>query len=262
MKLAAVRALGLCGVLAALAWPSRAQDLASIPVEAAVQIAPVGDGLRVRAHIKDAPAVARLLGLTGQPDAASVLELTLRLGTHAELQSSGAPLDATFLIDHDDPAVQRLRAALLAAYPGQLPDGEQIVAFVSRSMRGNYAANANLASEVARSLQGDCTEYSLLTAALARALRIPARIVWGVALRFRDNRWQAFGHAWVQTQEQGRWVLRDSALAESGAAGLATAPAYYLPVWVLADEGQGYKLGAMQILGRLPSRLEVLGPPP
>jgi transglutaminase-like putative cysteine protease len=92
-----------------------------------------------------------------------------------------------------------------------------------------------------------------LTAALARSVRIPARIVQGAVLMNADGRWQAYGHAWVQTFEAGRWLVRDSALADF------RGPVHYLPAFVVADEGPGYKLGMVLGFNRMPRRIEILG---
>jgi Transglutaminase-like superfamily len=244
-------------LLVALGAPgvAPAQNLAAIPVEAAAQVAPpVASTLRVRVHVTDAAGVARLLDLPGPSlTSTSTLDVSLRPGLNAQLQADGEPLAPSFLVDHDEPDVQRLHQQLRAAHMGQAIGGAQIVAFVSERMHGDYASNADLASEVARSLRGDCTEYSLLTAALARAQGIPARIVWGAALQFVDGRWRAYGHAWVEMREAGAWVLRDSALAKQ------PEPVYYLPTWVMTDEGPGYQFGMLETAGRLPRRLEVLG---
>ncbi len=250
-------ALALAAALAP-GW-ALAQMLASIPVEPASAQAPPpsadAPSLRVRVHVVDAPGLARLLGqAVTQGGGAGSLDLSLRPGEHPDV---GAPADAlapSFIVDFDDPAVVPL-SRQLAGEQGQAPvDGAKVVAFVAKSMHEHYAAHASLASEVARTLQGDCTEHSLLTAALARSMKIPARIVQGAALVYADGRWQAYGHAWVQTHEAGRWTVRDSALADW------PGPVYYLPAFVLADEGPGYQLGMMQGLGRLPSRIEILAP--
>lgn len=211
-------------------------------------------------HARDTAAVARLHGLRVPPnlpvEGVGALELRVLAGRHAELQTSGEPRAASFVIDFDAPAVQALAERLRQAHADRLPDGAEVVAFVARVMRNTLGADAEVASEVARDLEGDCTEHALITAALARAVGLPARIVWGAVLVFKDGRWQAYGHAWVQTKEAGRWMLRDSALHGE------TAPVYYLPVWTLEEEGPGYRLGMFSTLARLPSRLEVLGPAP
>ena len=85
-------------------------------------------------------------------------------------------------------------------------------------------------------------------------LGLPARMVQGVAIVQAEGRWQAYGHAWAQTLEGGRWTLRDSALA--GFPG----PVYYMPFAAMDDEGPGYRLTLLRAQGRLPQRIEVLGP--
>jgi len=242
-------------------------SLSSIPVvqPPSVQAPLPGAALRVRVQVADVPGLARLLGepepADGPPGASGWLALRLAPGEHADAGGPADGLASSFIVDHDDPAVRQLAAQLQAgraragtAQPPGPPGGAEVVAFVARHMRTRYEANASLASEVARSLQGDCTEYALLTAALARALGLPARMVQGVAIVQAEGRWQAYGHAWAQTLEGGRWTLRDSALA--GFPG----PVYYMPFAAMDDEGPGYRLTLLRAQGRLPQRIEVLGP--
>jgi transglutaminase-like putative cysteine protease len=55
--------------------------------------------------------------------------------------------------------------------------------------------------------RGDCTEFSVLFVALARAAHIPARVAVGVAY------WppgEGFGwHAWAEIYANGRWLSVD-----------------------------------------------------
>jgi transglutaminase-like putative cysteine protease len=238
----------------------QAQSLASIPVDAAPQVeapaeATASPVLRARVYVADVPGLARLVGLPEPKDAATrYLDVDLAPGAHAPLESPADPLAASFIVDYDHPTVGKLSQQLAAEQALGPVGGGQIVAFVAKSMHSSYAANANLASEVARSLQGDCTEHALLTAALARSARIPARLVQGAALVYADGQWQAYGHAWVQTNEAGRWTVRDSALA--GWSG----PVYYVPAFVVGDEGPGYKLDMIRGFSRMPARIQLLGP--
>jgi hypothetical protein len=264
-------ALGLALGLALLpcAARSQSQSLAAIPVEAAPAAAGTGASgvsgtatapgdatpLRVRVHTADAPGLARLLGLAAVPGAGSTsLELSLMPGAHPALDASADPLAASFIVDFEDPAVVALRQRMLGQQGPAQAGGAEVVAFVAKTVQSHYAANAHLASEVARTLQGDCTEHALLTAALARSLQIPARLVQGAALVYAEGQWQAYGHAWVQMYEAGRWTVRDSALANW------PGPVYYLPALVIGNEGPGYRLDMLLGFGRMPSRLQVLGP--
>ncbi len=87
-----------------------------------------------------------------------------------------------------------------------------------------YINNKNLsvgyasALEVAQSREGDCTEHAVLTAALCRALGIPAKVVFGIAyvkdgLGKRDV---FLPHAWVVANVGGTWVPLDASLGSAG----------------------------------------------
>jgi hypothetical protein len=99
---------------------------------------------------------------------------------------------------------------------------KRIEAFVA-----SYIENKNLsvgyasAAEVAASRQGDCTEFSVLTAAMCRAVGIPAQVVMGVAYvdDFVGLQKGFGGHAWVQAYVGGKWVSLDAAFKGTGRGG-------------------------------------------
>ena len=70
------------------------------------------------------------------------------------------------------------------------------------------------ATEALRTGKGDCTEFAVLLAALARANGIPARVVVGMAYSalFTGNRNSFNPHAWVQVYDGSRWLSYDAAL--------------------------------------------------
>ena len=78
----------------------------------------------------------------------------------------------------------------------------------------NFAVGFASASEVARKREGDCTEHSVLLAALGRASQIPSRVVTGLvyAPSFEGKRHVLVYHMWTQFYLQGKWVNYDSAL--------------------------------------------------
>jgi transglutaminase-like putative cysteine protease len=68
------------------------------------------------------------------------------------------------------------------------------------------------ADHVARTLEGDCTEYSMLMAAMCRAAGVPARTA--VGLIYADTKKGpvfAF-HMWTEVWVRGRWVPLDATL--------------------------------------------------
>ena len=98
---------------------------------------------------------------------------------------------------------------------------KKIEAFV-----GNYIENTSLsvgyatAAEVAASKQGDCSEFAVLTAAMCRAVGIPAQVVVGVAYVDDFAGHQGFGgHAWNQAYVGGKWVGLDAAFKGTGRGG-------------------------------------------
>ncbi len=98
---------------------------------------------------------------------------------------------------------------------------KRIEAFVAE-----YIENKNLsvgyasAVDVAASRQGDCSEFAVLTAAMCRAVGIPAQVVTGVAYVKDFAGLQGFGgHAWTQAYVGGKWVGLDAAFKGTGRGG-------------------------------------------
>ncbi len=97
----------------------------------------------------------------------------------------------------------------------------KIEAFVAE-----YVENTSLsvgyasAAEVAASRQGDCSEFAVLTAAMCRAVGVPAQVVVGVAYVKDFAGHQGFGgHAWVQAYVGSKWFGLDAAFKSAGFGG-------------------------------------------
>ena len=73
------------------------------------------------------------------------------------------------------------------------------------------------------SRSGDCTEFAVLLAAVARAAGIPARIAHGISYSGRMNgQPHLFApHAWVQAWDGHRWTSYDAALGQFDAGHIA-----------------------------------------
>jgi len=69
------------------------------------------------------------------------------------------------------------------------------------------------ASEVARNLSGDCTEHGVLTAAMCRAVGVPARVAIGLV--YADNLGGFGYHLWNEVYVNRRWVAVDSTFDET-----------------------------------------------
>ncbi|MFH1370681.1 MAG: transglutaminase-like domain-containing protein [Planctomycetota bacterium] len=98
---------------------------------------------------------------------------------------------------------------------------KKIEAFVAdyvddMSLSVGYAS----ASEVAVSRKGDCSEFSVLTAAMCRAVGIPSRVVTGLAYVDDFMGKAGFGgHAWVEAYIGDKWVGLDATFKAGGRSG-------------------------------------------
>jgi hypothetical protein len=125
---------------------------------------------------------------------------------------------ASFVIDYDEPEFVPWLDALRAEH-GAAPGVEELVAFVdARIPEKTYRHGFNVASQVAASGEGDCTEHAVALTALARAQGRPARVVFGLLLIDDGARLATFGHAWSEIHDGGAWRIAD-----------ATRPARLLP---------------------------------
>ncbi len=80
--------------------------------------------------------------------------------------------------------------------------------------RKDFSTALASAAEVARSLQGDCTEHAVLLAAMLRARNIPSRIA--VGLVYIEPLAAFGGHMWTEALLGDRWVPLDATLALGG----------------------------------------------
>jgi hypothetical protein len=114
------------------------------------------------------------------------------------------------LITCKDPGVIRLSrtAAGNAVDPWEKAKAIQHWVFTNVKKK-NFETAFAAANEVARNMEGDCTEHSVLTATLCRAQGIPTRVVVGLLY---DEPHSGFGfHMWNEVYVNRRWVAIDSA---------------------------------------------------
>ncbi len=78
----------------------------------------------------------------------------------------------------------------------------------------NFSTALASAGEVARTLEGDCTEHAVLLAAMLRAKGIPSRVV--VGLVYAERLFAFGGHMWTEANLNGKWVPLDATLGQGG----------------------------------------------
>ncbi|HEG43214.1 MAG TPA: transglutaminase domain-containing protein [Phycisphaerales bacterium] len=136
-------------------------------------------------------------------------------GTDAKLLQALKP---TTYVQSDNKEIIALAAKATAGAKTAAEAAKRIEAFVD-----DYIVEKNLsvgyasAVEVAQSKQGDCSEHAVLTAAMCRAIGIPARVVSGfVGVDDFLGKSNVFGaHAWTESYVNGKWIGLDATRSKS-----------------------------------------------
>jgi transglutaminase-like putative cysteine protease len=116
-------------------------------------------------------------------------------------------------IQSDDPKIVAMAGeAADSGTPAEIAMALEKYVYDKMLFKRNYSIAFATASEVAKSLEGDCSERSVLLAALARARGIPARVAMGLVYSPND---QAFAyHMWTEVLLSGCWVPLDATLGQ------------------------------------------------
>jgi hypothetical protein len=113
-------------------------------------------------------------------------------------------LEPTTFVQSDHPSILAKAREIAGDEKDSLKIVEKLVAWVSDNMEPSYSARLTNALEVLSSLEGDCTEHSVLLVALARATGVPAREVAG--LIYSDQPQHGFYfHQWAKVWV-GEWI--------------------------------------------------------
>lgn len=120
-------------------------------------------------------------------------------------------------VQSDAPVIRKLAASAVMGAEDDLQKMAQLRDFVAGYIT-DHAQEVGYVSalDVVRLRAGDCKESAVLLAALARAQRIPARVVTGMvyADRYAGSTRVFVPHAWVQAWVNGRWQSFDAALGQ------------------------------------------------
>ncbi len=129
-------------------------------------------------------------------------------------------LSDSFFIDWDNEPTKKHAATAIGKLPATATDWQKAQAverYVHANMKAaEFSQAMATCSNVAKSLSGDCTEFSVLATGMCRALGIPSRTAIGV-VAFHDrrtNRSMLAWHMWFEVWADGRWVALDGTLGE------------------------------------------------
>ena len=230
-----------------------ALDEQEIPQDAALDESPivaeltVGNPAYVAERVTSATTI-EVLDISGDT-------ITVLAGHDALIdgQPEERHLVSSFVVDYDEPAVAALVEDLALEYDDS-PSPEELRGYVFRHVsETKYARGFDLASRVASTGEGDCTEHAVLLTALARAAGYPARVVFGVLLMEQDRRVLSFGHAWAEIYVDDTWRIADSTT------GIDRPDVWlrYVPLLELTEEGPGFGRVVLELTAVLPSDVYV-----
>jgi transglutaminase-like putative cysteine protease len=124
--------------------------------------------------------------------------------------SGGEYLKSTLAVESDAPEIVAKAREIAGGETDAYAAAQKVVAWVGSHMKKEYGASADRATDVLRQLKGDCTEHSLLSVALLRALGIPARRVDGVVyVQTSDGVPALYWHEWVEAYVGSTWTQLD-----------------------------------------------------
>jgi len=135
-------------------------------------------------------------------------------GEPAEKEPSAEYLQSSYFINCDDAKVKELARKAVGKETDPWKKTLRIERWVHDHMKVTAYEALATADHVARTLEGDCTEYSMLATAMCRAEGVPSRTAIG--LIYADVKKEpcfAF-HMWTEVWIKGRWIPIDATLGK------------------------------------------------
>ena len=175
-----------------------------------------------RITIKDEDDVATTFAQDERQQVSSVKGNTLELhvaasGEGKATKPPGAEFtQSSYFIASADARVQELARRAVGTAKDPWKKALNIEKWVRTHVKVvNHEALAT-ADHVARTLEGDCTEFAMLTAAMCRAEGIPSKTAMGLIYAdVRSGPVFAF-HMWTEVWADGRWHALDATLGQGG----------------------------------------------
>ncbi len=129
---------------------------------------------------------------------------------------SGADyLSPSTFLQSDDPQVQSIAAAVAEDESDRWQVALALERHVHKLIRQkDYSKALASAAEVARSLEGDCTEHAVLLAACLKARKIPSRVAFGLV--YVPSHAGFAYHMWTEAYLNDRWVPLDATQGGGG----------------------------------------------
>jgi transglutaminase-like putative cysteine protease len=142
------------------------------------------------------------------------IELTIRAVrgpvAHAEEKIGDEFTQSSYFINCDDALVKAHARRAVGTETDAWKKALRIEKWVHDHMHTVNDEALASADHVARTLQGDCTEYAMLTAAMCRAESVPSRTAMGLIYADVEGRPVMAFHMWTEVWVQGQWLPLDA----------------------------------------------------
>jgi hypothetical protein len=122
-------------------------------------------------------------------------------------------LKSNYFINCDDAKVKELARQAGGAEKDPWKRAQKIERWVHNHMKiQNFSEAMATADHVAKTLEGDCTEYAMLSAAMCRAVGVPSRTALGLLYAVVERRPVLAYHMWTEVWIDGQWLGLDATL--------------------------------------------------
>jgi hypothetical protein len=119
---------------------------------------------------------------------------------------------SSYFITSDDVKVKELARKAVGQESDPWRKALLIEKWVNANMHSTNDESLSPASRVARTLQGDCTEYAMLMAAMCRAEGVPSKTAIGLIYADSKSGPVMGFHMWTEVWVQNQWVPLDATL--------------------------------------------------
>jgi hypothetical protein len=125
-------------------------------------------------------------------------------------------LRPTSFCQSDDPEIMATAAGIVGAERNAWKAAKMIALWVSREINANYDVGFATAKEILKNKEGDCSEHTVITVALCRAVGIPARAAVGIMYAggiFAYHMWpEVYVGRWIDLD--AKWLATDEKTGE------------------------------------------------
>jgi hypothetical protein len=123
-------------------------------------------------------------------------------------------IQSSYFITSDDPTVKELARKAVGKETDPWRKALLIEKWVNARMRNTNDEALSPASRVAKTLEGDCTEYAMLMAAMCRAEGVPSKTAIGLIYADTMKGPSMAFHMWTEVWVQNQWVALDATLGK------------------------------------------------